>query len=391
METGSAAPRDGQGPLAQYVLSDAESRRIFEEEIVPAELGHLADHTDADADADAEPPAGDGQDGGGGGGGGPVAVLLVGQTGAGKTRTAPLLAAAMSGSSSGTRRPRVAHLIADTYKTYHPAYASLAAQKPTLASPATGPDARRWLAMACGLAAARGADCVVESACRHPADFEDLVRLFASSSSSSQNKRYAVRVVVLAVPEALSRLGILVRFHHALPEARSGRLPLRLTPVPVHDATFAGLLDAAAWLDGGGDDGVPADDVVVLRRGNRVAYSYSRRPCLSSSSSSSPAAAAAVGESSAVGPALLRERRRPLTPEELRVAGAELDALRSLAGADRPQLGAQVAEVEELLRGLESPPPPPATCGDGAGDYDGPFPDLQPFNPEAFVKHGRSV
>ncbi|KAL8400276.1 hypothetical protein RB594_000599 [Gaeumannomyces avenae] len=382
METGSAAPRDGQGPLAQYVLSDAESRRIFEEEIVPAELGHLADHTDA------EPPAGDGQDGGS-----PVAVLLVGQTGAGKTRTAPLLAAAMSGSSSssGTRRPRVAHLIADTYKTYHPAYASLAAQRPTLASPATGPDARRWLAMACGLAAARGADCVVESACRHPADFQDLVRLFASSSSSSsssQNKRYAVRVVVLAVPEALSRLGILVRFHHALPEARSGRLPLRLTPVPVHDATFAGLLDAAAWLDG---DDAPADDVVVLRRGNRVAYSYSRRPCPSSSSSPA-AAAAAAGESSAVGPALLRERRRPLTPEELRVAGAELDALRSLASADRPQLGTQIAEVEELLRGLESPPPPPPTTyDDGAGDHDSPFPDLQPFNPEAFVKHGRSV
>ncbi|KAL8371472.1 hypothetical protein RB595_001321 [Gaeumannomyces hyphopodioides] len=383
METGSAA-RDGQGPLAQYVLSDDESRRIFEQEIVPAELGHLADYADADADAAAEPAAaGDEEDAG------PVAVLLVGQTGAGKTRTAPLLAAAMAGAG---RRPH-AHLIADTYKTYHPAYADLAARAPALASPATGPDARRWLAMACGLAAARGADCVVESACRHPADFQDLVRLFASSpsspsssssSSSSPHDRrrrrrgYAVRVVALAVPEALSRLGILVRFHHALPEARSGRLPLRLTPVPVHDATFAGLLDAAAWLD----RAAPADDVVVLRRGNRVAYSYSRPRRLTATA----AAAAAPERESAVGPALLRERRRPLTPEELRLAGAELEALRRLAAAGRPQLEAQIAEVEALLRGLASSPTP---CGDG-GDDD-PFPDLQPFNPEAFVNHGRSV
>ncbi|KLU89018.1 zeta toxin family protein [Magnaporthiopsis poae ATCC 64411] len=197
METRRVA-QDGQGSLAHYVLSDEESRRIFEQEIVPAELSHLTRPEDDDNQVAAESAAAAGNDIG------PVAVLLVGQTGAGKTRTAPLLAEAVS-TAAARQRPRArAHLIADTYKTYHPAYAALAAQSPSLASPATGPDARRWLAMACALAASRGADCIVESACRHPADFQDLVRLFTSSPV-----RYAVRVAVLAVPEALSRLGIL--------------------------------------------------------------------------------------------------------------------------------------------------------------------------------------
>lgn len=365
METRSVV-QDGQGSLARYVLSDEESRRIFEQEIVPAELSHLTGPEDDANTAAAEPAAAAAA----GNNTGPVAVLLVGQTGAGKTRTAPLLAEAVS--TARQRRPR-AHLIADTYKTYHPAYAALAAQSPALASPATGPDARRWLAMACALAASRGADCIVESACRHPADFQDLVRLFTSSSSSSSSSEfgYAVRVAVLAVPEALSRLGILVRFHHALPEARSGRLPLRLTPRAVHDASFAGLLDAAAWLDR--LEAAPVApvaatvDVVVLRRGNRVAYSYCSRRHV--------AGAGAGAETSAIAPALLRERRQPLTPEELRLAREDVEALRRLG---RPQLEAELAEVEALLRDL-------------AADADEKFPDLRPFDPEAFVKHGRCV
>ncbi|KAI5868119.1 hypothetical protein GGS23DRAFT_591919 [Durotheca rogersii] len=97
-------------PLS-YVLSDDESRLIFERDIVPAELGALAALPSSPAasgggggaaslplpssSSDASPP--------------PLAVFIIGQTGAGKTRAAPLIKSAMiarlgGGHGSGTER-----------------------------------------------------------------------------------------------------------------------------------------------------------------------------------------------------------------------------------------------------------------------------------------------
>lgn len=76
-----------------YVLEDTVSQKIFDDLIVQEELAHLKDvgHlTD---------------------GVHPIAVFVVGQTGAGKTRLAADLLGAIQG-----RQP--AHLIAEVYKTY---------------------------------------------------------------------------------------------------------------------------------------------------------------------------------------------------------------------------------------------------------------------------------
>ena len=70
----------------------------------------------------------------------PLAVLIVGQTGAGKTRLAPDLGKAMADTNCGA-----AHFIADTYKTYHPHYADCIAKAPEKASILAGLDARIWL------------------------------------------------------------------------------------------------------------------------------------------------------------------------------------------------------------------------------------------------------
>ncbi|KAB5570749.1 zeta toxin domain-containing protein, partial [Coniochaeta sp. 2T2.1] len=226
---------------SSYILSPSASRHIFTTEILPQELIPVLQLHHQTPNLQ------------------PLAVLIVGQTGAGKTRLAPLLLSAMR--TTRPNRGPPAHFIADTYKAYHPSYTSILSTNPSLASAATGTDARRWLTMACEYAAERKLDVLVESACRHPDDFCTLAALF-------HEKGYGVAVAILAVPEALSRLGILVRFHMDLPEAKSGRLPLRLTPRKVHDDSYKGLEEAARFVDEGG----AVDGVVVVRRGNGVAY-----------------------------------------------------------------------------------------------------------------------
>ncbi|KAJ6784232.1 hypothetical protein PWT90_01810 [Aphanocladium album] len=285
--------------LSSYRLSDADSQRIFQEEILPAEFP---------ADGAPSPSARSK----------PLAILAVGQTGAGKTLLAPAIINALGASSSS----KPAHFIADTYKTYHPEYTRLMLSTPQHASPATGPDARKWLAMAAEEATRRKVDVVLESACRHPDDFCELAALFRKAG-------YRVEVVVLAVPAALSRLGILSRFYDKKPEAQSRNLPVRLTPVKVHDDSYAGLLHAAKYLDESG----AADQVLVVRRGNLVAYGWDK----------------ASGEAAAIAKAVEQERLRPLTDAEMKVA---LDDTQKLSMHEDAK--EHLERVRELLKPLIS-------------------------------------
>jgi hypothetical protein len=315
---------------ASYVLPPSTSLSIFNSEIVPNELDPVSQHHHQC----------DGLQ--------PLAVLMVGQTGAGKTRLAPVLLSAIA---SLGRTP--AHLIADTYKAYHPSYPSILATRPALASAATGADARRWLTMACELAAERRLDVLVESACRHPDDFCSLAALFRRAG-------YRVAVAVLAVPEALSRLGILVRFHRDLPEARSRRLPLRLTPKKVHDDSYAGLAEAAAFVDRSD----AADVVVVVRRGNGVAYENWRGE-----------GGRWKGEAGVLS-ALERERRRPLGEDEVEVVRDGLEYLGNLEGEG---VAEQVGEIRGLVDALRS--------GED-GDQAAMFPSLVPLDALDFIGRG---
>ncbi|KAH9884593.1 zeta toxin-domain-containing protein [Xylariomycetidae sp. FL2044] len=352
--------RSSQGrPLAQsYVLSDEESRRIFERDIVAAELSHLpkslitltntgvtrGDDNDDDDDGDRDdrnntkattpapaPALAPSK---------PLAVFILGQTGAGKTLIAPALQRAIT----RVRPAPPTHLIADAYKAYHPAYLSLlsSSARPGLASPATSTDARRWLAQAASYAGDRRADVLLESACRHRGDFAALARGF-------RRRGYRVEVIVLAVPAGLSRLGVLTRFYEGLPEAGVGRVPRRLTPVAVHDEAYAGVLDAAAFVDGDargeGDDGedeAVVDQVLVVRRDGLVAYANER--VVDGTSWSQEA-----GGGGGAADALRLERMRPLVQGERESATRCLTRLRGLG---IPELGAQLDEVEELLRPL---------------------------------------
>ncbi|KEY67235.1 hypothetical protein S7711_11069 [Stachybotrys chartarum IBT 7711] len=286
--------------LSAYQLSSEESSRIFEAHILPADL-------------DGIPPSPSAQ---------PLAILAVGQTGAGKTC---LCQGILDALVRAARRP--AHFIADTYKTHHPAYATLMADTPNLASPATGFDARRWLSMAATEAARRRLDVLLESACRHPDDFTVLLRIFHDAG-------YRVEVAVLAVPEGLSRLGILTRYHENLPEGQSRGLPLRLTPVKVHNDSYHGLLQAAAFLDSSD----LAHQVIVVRRDNLVSFAYERG-----------AQRRRLEGSTGIADAVKLERNRPLTPREAEIAKQDLDKL-----AAAPEHADQVVPLAQLLEPLTS-------------------------------------
>lgn len=293
--------------LTPYLLSDALSHQIFTTVILPAEFPPTTPHPS------------------------PLAVLLLGQTGAGKTRTAPALHALLA-----ARRSPPVHLIADTYKAFHPSYAALSTTDPALASAAASPDARRWLSMAVDEAISRRADVLLESACRHPADFISLAEKFKAGG-------FRVEVVVLAVPEGLSRLGIMARYYQKLPEAGSRGLPIRLTPRRVHDDSYAGLLASAEWLDGG-----PVDQVIVVRRDNLVVFgSESMGGRLNGS----------------VAEVVRGERRRPLSEEESRTAREDMRRLGDVEAA--------AADLEDVRALLE-----PLLNGE---DQAGEFPPLQPL------------
>lgn len=287
---------------------------------MPAEIGNLESRHPQSRNGDENPTR-------------PLAVLIVGQTGAGKTRTAPPIKQAMR----TCRGSEPAHFIADVYKTYHPAYRLLVAKKPALASPATGPDARRWLGMASAYAAERRMDVLLELACRYPTDFVELVRVFREAD-------YRVEVAILAVPEGLSRLGILTRFSEAEAEsdgASSGRgvLPPRLTPKRVHDESYSGLVSAAKFVHE--EEGV-VDQVVVVRRGGGVVYANERVVGASRPGWVNKGLGTVVD-------VIVKERASKLSRDEGEMAKVDILKLkdRNVAG-----LGAELAEIETLLQPL---------------------------------------
>ncbi|KAK1750680.1 zeta toxin-domain-containing protein [Echria macrotheca] len=298
-----------------WILTPSERQSIFDTQIAP----HLQPHIPPPSPS---PPKTK------------TAVLLVGQTGAGKTRLAPILSSALSSRSPSVVPP--AHLIADTYKTLHPFYTACLARSPRQASALAGPDARAWLAMSCAFCVAHSVPSVlVESACRHPDDFCELARIFSGGG-------YAVRVLVLAVPAPLSRLGILVRYYRRLPEAMSRGLPLRLTPGPVHDESFVGLGRVAEFLDGDGDGDGVAHSVVVVRRDGLVSY-RNRRRCGGEEDGKWERGVGAAR-------ALEVERTRKLTEDEERMAREDIEQLRKLGDE---KVDRQLVEIEALMGRLD--------------------------------------
>ncbi|KAK3301587.1 zeta toxin-domain-containing protein [Chaetomium strumarium] len=314
----------------------------------------------------------------------PMAILVLGQTGAGKTRLAPLLLRAISSrrSSPTGPPPPPLHLIADTFKTYHPFYTAALAAAPHLASRLASHDAAEWLVEVCATAARERVQSVlVETACRRQkgattttttttsrgdySHFQRLVRVFCEGG-------YAVRVVVLAVPAALSRLGILVRYYKRLPEAGSRGLPVRLTPRLVHDLSFEGLAEAVQWLDHQHEKReVAVERLIVIRRNGRIVYDADGKR---GDNDGRGVWKQKKGDAGALR-ALEAERTRALSAEERKAAEEDIELLKRLG--DARVMMKEVDEIQGLIDEL-------GTTEDAA------LHDMGQFNAEDFVWDGVS-
>jgi hypothetical protein len=154
-----------------------------------------------------------------------------------------------------------------------------------------------------------------------------------------------VEVAILAVPAALSRLGVLVRYWQETQRYGHGRVINNA----VHDACYHGVLNEAGAVDTGN---VHVDTVAVLRRGNEALYSNSR------------AADGAWRKPPTAADAVRRERTRPWTPEESARFARTLAQLRTELGAEWSLQLDDIADLAQpLLTGQTTSRPTTLTGG----------------------------
>jgi UDP-N-acetylglucosamine kinase len=164
------------------ILEEAESERIFWERIVPDELTGTPQEQ-------------------------PVVVFVVGQPGDGKALVSALVRGVLE------RRGQSVMISAERYQPYHPRFHALAGDEPA-AGRDLGVDGRRWMAMAVSYVVSRQLDAVVEY---EVGGLDELAGEFKAAG-------YQVEVAIIAVPEAVSRFGVLERHIRALEAYGYGRL-----------------------------------------------------------------------------------------------------------------------------------------------------------------------
>jgi hypothetical protein len=262
----------------RYLLSDAESRRIFRDEIIGEELAHGVTQAR------------------------PVVVFVAAQPGAGKTRTTASIKEQLA------RRGGAIIVNSDFYKPYHPEYSRLLATDDRSAAPYTSMDGRRWMAQAEQYLIEHRIDAIIETTMRDPGDFLEPAAMFRAAD-------YRVEAAIMAVPEPLSRLGILHRYHDQVQQLGHGRLTTRSN----HDASYQGVLASAETID----RYRIVDVAAVYRRGNiQLAINYLD----------------ADGQwhwpHRSIAQTIDTERRRPWTPEETRAFTSTVTQLATEMGSE---------------------------------------------------------
>jgi len=208
-----------------HLLPLEESRRRFDEQIVPQRLAHGVRQER------------------------PVLVIVAGPPGSGKTAVENRVRADLGGGA--------VVVDADAMRIYHPDYVTLALRNDRLASPATHPDATRWANMAVAHCIEHGYDLVLSTTLRTAATVDYL-------SSRVRPAAYRIEIAALAVHEAASRLGVLRRYQDGRDDAGFGRY----VPTAFQQDAYGGLLSALDRVD----DARLADVVNVYRRDGHLLY-----------------------------------------------------------------------------------------------------------------------
>ncbi|GAA1924238.1 zeta toxin family protein [Streptantibioticus ferralitis] len=181
----------------------------------------------------------------------PVVVFVFGQAGSGKSFVMDLVHAALGRRGGAVRVDR------DAYKAVHPHYAAYLTEDVRTAGVRVRPETYRWQAELEAHARACRYDVVVEEALAEPAAWRGAVAAYRQAG-------YRIEVVALAVPEAVSQLGVLDRYLRLADEGRA-----RYVSWDNHDACAAALPTTLADIEAER----LVDRVVVVRRGAEVVYS----------------------------------------------------------------------------------------------------------------------
>lgn len=181
----------------------------------------------------------------------PVAICVAGQPGSGKSFLADLLQQSLS------RRGRAVRIASDLYKEFHPSYAMLLAEDERTAGLKIRPDVRGWQAEVEDYARVHKLDAVIETVLTDPDEFRIVSRAFRTAD-------HRLEVVVLAVPEAISQLGVVDRYVRQVHAVRAGRY----VSWENHDTCVTGLLATLQVIE----DERLVDRITVFRRGMEVLY-----------------------------------------------------------------------------------------------------------------------
>ncbi|MEU3407553.1 zeta toxin family protein [Streptomyces sp. NPDC006670] len=186
----------------------------------------------------------------------PVVVFVAGQAGSGKTLVMDLVHAALEKRGGAVRVER------DAYKALHPDYQRFLAEDVRTAGVRVRRETYGWQAEVEARARAGRYDVVAEEALADPAGWLASVAAYRAAG-------YRVEVVALAVPEAVSQLGVLDRYLRLAEEGRA-----RYVGWDNHDACAAALPSALANVEA---DHL-ADGVLVVRRDGQVLYANQLGP-----------------------------------------------------------------------------------------------------------------
>ncbi|MGW8065894.1 zeta toxin family protein [Streptomyces ziwulingensis] len=186
----------------------------------------------------------------------PVVVFVAGQAGSGKTLVMDLVHAALERRGGAVRVDR------DAYKAVHPHYGAFLAEDVRTAGVRVRPETCRWQAEVEAHARSGRFDVVAEEALADPAGWLATLAIYRAAG-------YRIEVVALAVPEAVSQLGVLDRYLRLAEEGRA-----RYVGWDNHDACAAALPTALADIEAGR----LADRVVVVRRAGEVLYANELAP-----------------------------------------------------------------------------------------------------------------
>jgi len=272
----------------QYRLSEDEHQTIFEKEIKP---DLFAGTKSSDR---------------------PVAVILGGQPGAGKSASVDNAMIELQSKGGAVK------IEGDALRDYHPAYSDLMVEDDNTAAFYTDRDSGRWVEKAIAYAKEQRVNLVIEGTMRNP----DVV---ASTMKSLREAGYEIDARALAVNWQLSEQGIIQRYEHQKADRGVGRM----TTPEAHKAAYDGMLNTLERIE----REKLADRVTIYRRGNEAIYSNMLE---NGQWTHEPKARTSVEA----------ERERPMTLLERKEYASGFDKIANMLS--RPERQASAKEVSQI-------------------------------------------